>query len=430
MVHFLVASQPNEESVHAGEEESMRVIRILSGAIVLLTCGLELRADPAPYNAMIAVSEVEVSSGPSAKYYPTSKLHRGDQVQVVGEEQGWLAIKPPMPESFSWVDGRALDHNGSNATVTKDGTPIRIGSRLLNQPPTVVARASLKRGTQLTILGKAEVDTDGTPWLPILPAVTEVRYIPASAVAAGTGGQQVVSAPPTNVPPTFAGPKPVGAPSAGGGDGESPLLKEARIAEDKGNYLLAAGHYEELSKQVVNHDLALSYLNYAQQLRNRVASNQQVPGRTANTYYPQAGNMDGRMNPVPATYGQPASYVAAQPGGLAASQYCYVADACQTVRLRTPSVNTPTSAAATPSGPQAQWYGPGRLDRTPFSIDGKPAYRLWTGAGQAPLYLTVNPSVDLRPYLDKDVQLYGPLVYRGDLRTHYMVALQVHPVQQ
>ena len=56
---------------------------------------------------VIVIPEVEVRSGPTLEYYPTSKLYYGSKVIVLRESKqpGWLAIKPP-PGSFSWINAK------------------------------------------------------------------------------------------------------------------------------------------------------------------------------------------------------------------------------------------------------------------------------------------------------------------------------------
>ena len=51
---------------------------------VLLCAGLStlVRADEFPYTAYVAADDVYVRSGPGKNYYPTSKLQRGDEVQI------------------------------------------------------------------------------------------------------------------------------------------------------------------------------------------------------------------------------------------------------------------------------------------------------------------------------------------------------------
>ena len=70
--------------------------------------GLPARAEQAfPYKAYVTAAEVYVRSGPGRTFYPTDKLHTGDQVEVYRHDPGgWCAIRPPEG-SFSWVSAAA-----------------------------------------------------------------------------------------------------------------------------------------------------------------------------------------------------------------------------------------------------------------------------------------------------------------------------------
>jgi len=43
------------------------------------------------------------------------------------------------------------------------------------------------------------------------------------------------------------------------------------------------------------------------------------------------------------------------------------------------------------------------------------------------LYATAQPGVNLDLYLNRQVMLYGAMVYRGDVKTNYMTVSQVAP---
>ena len=66
-----------------------------------------------PYGADVTADDVYVRSGPGSNYYPTTKLHAGDRVLVVGEQFGWLKIAPP-PGSFSYVDMTLVEKTGAS----------------------------------------------------------------------------------------------------------------------------------------------------------------------------------------------------------------------------------------------------------------------------------------------------------------------------
>ena len=381
---------------------------------------------------MITTADAQVRSGPSANYYATEVIHRGDTVHVVGSDgSDWLAITPPAG-SYSWVDAHYVTTLGNTATVQVDGVQIWVGSRLrpANERPSVT-KTSVNRGTLLSVIGQPEVGAETL--LPIKPPPQEVRYIEKSAIAPAQVSQQVGSNQATNVPPSYS--QPSSPPPNSLFSDKNPLLVEAEAAERSGNDLKAAQLYEQLAGQVslTNHSLAMQCLNLSDQLRQRsrgaAGTSQSSPQLSTQTNYPQVGNnMDGRLIPAPTmTYTQPPSYSNGAPG---TSQYCYVADPGHTVRLQPPAAVV--QAASPPPSQQAnapQWYGPGKLYRPSFTIDAKATYGLWLGTGQAPLYVSASPGLNLEPFLERQVQLYGQLGYRGDLRTHYMIVLAVQPLR-
>src|SRR5262249_20689365 len=112
----------------------------------------------------------EGRSGPSDKFYPTSKLLPGGKVQIVDAKpvawragkmppSGWLAIKPPR-DSFSWINQRFLNTTSPASPVGQvlgDDVPVRTGSTLYNGRP-YVEWVKLQRGAQVIIVGKKEDD--------------------------------------------------------------------------------------------------------------------------------------------------------------------------------------------------------------------------------------------------------------------------------
>lgn len=90
-------------------------------------------ADPAfPYTARISVEEVEVRCGPAWEYYSTTRLRRGDSVEVYRHEPGgWLAIRPPQG-SFSWIPSRQVQREADTKVgkVVIDGAVAWVGSTL------------------------------------------------------------------------------------------------------------------------------------------------------------------------------------------------------------------------------------------------------------------------------------------------------------
>src|SRR5262249_8226484 len=117
-------------------------IRLLVGVLAgALGCAAPAMAQTDPMEASIAVSRVEVRSGPTTKFYATGELHQGEKVIVVREskEPGWLEIKPPTG-SFSWVNTKHVTQVNAYAAVVKNDAPALIGSALISAKPTAESK--------------------------------------------------------------------------------------------------------------------------------------------------------------------------------------------------------------------------------------------------------------------------------------------------
>ena len=62
-------------------------------------------------------------------------------------------------------------------------------------------------------------------------------------------------------------------------------------------------------------------------------------------------------------------------------------------------------------------------------MDGRPAFALEADDGRVYAYVTAGANMDLEPYVNRTVQLYGPVTYHGMMRTNYMTALQASAVR-
>jgi hypothetical protein len=403
----------------------MTMNRVLLPAVVVIC--LSYSAIPAraqaPYDATIVMPVVEVRSGPSINFYATSRLNQGEHVQVVRPAaDGWLCIVPPAG-SFSWVQANAVDHHGKIAVVTAAEAQIRIGSREFKGEPTVEG-PRVSKGTQLVVIGRAEGLLH--KWLPVTPTQGEVRYITTSAVEKAAVVKQT-SPPPVSVPANFNQPRFTTTGSTGSPDA---LLAQAQQAEREGRDRDAEALYEQVKGQVIatNYPLAVECLNKIQLLRDRqraadALANRQVPATPAS-------------NPSP--YPPPYAPVS--------SQYCYQPDPCRPVQLGAPVVAnaSPVMAASTPppplastaapsqpppAVPVARLYEPGVLKRVSFFVNNKRAYRFEPLSGNMFMYVTPDDTLNLEPYVNRTVQLYGEMSYHGSLRTYHLNVHQVS-VQQ
>jgi hypothetical protein len=392
-----------------------------SGMLVVLTASTAPADDnKVLYTAMVRSPEAEVRSGPSSdpKMYATGKLRQGQEVEVVEErDQDWLAIRPPSG-SFSWVQTRLLEHSKDRYWIVVTDAPVRIGSELLNEKPTKEGR-TLKPGSLVVALGKEMVADDGK-WLPIAPPPGEVRYIRADAVARapalaqGTPPAAAVAVPAKwdgqpdgsrGVPAAAAtAPGPTAPLPAAPFASADPLWVAAQQDEQAGRYADAERKYAELGNQVINqnHDLAMQCYNRIQFLRehNRTVAQAGQPNES-NYRAPQ----DGRIVPVPTN-----------PNGQQAGLYVSTCPPQgQTSCYGQPAVVSRSSP-------------PGRLRLAAHTVDCKRAYALESSQGQLLMYVTPEPGVNLEQYMDRNVELYGPLVYRMDLRAQYMLATRVTPM--
>jgi len=371
---------------------TMRAARHLAGMALTLAVAATCQAQT-PYETTVAVPEVEVRSGPSTQFYPTAKLRLGATVRVVEDKGEWLAIAPPSG-SFSWINGRLIDRSGRIAVVVTEA-PVRVGSSISNLPPTV-EQVKAPRGAQVVIMGEPHTppdDPNSGMWWPIQPPPQEVRYIPKDTVKTMTPVDAVAATPP-GTQPEKPWPTPGGVPPASGS-----LLDQAKQAEASGNVPKAIELYTQVYRQNLdaNHSLAMDALNRIHFLQNGYRPS--VP----------AGYQAGIPNE--ASTGQPAR-IAPQPAVPAQ-----------------PVSNTQVGYAGRPPAPVVQPSGPGQLRRAGFFVDGKQAYVLENSQGRPLLYVTAQTGLNLEPYVNRNVELYGPVIYHGDLRNNYMTATQVNLLQ-
>ena len=351
----------------------MRLILIPGSLLVVALWTAPAQAQQKyPAEMVINVAEVEVRSGPSKEYFPTTKLRGGQRVLVLREsskQPGWLAIAPP-PGSFSWINAKHVKQVNANTGYVdpQDGAPVPVlpGSSLINKAPNVEA-VKLQPGHLVVILDKPYKSDSGT-WLPIKPPPTEVRFIPADAVRAQFAAQ----------------PFPGAAPA---GNALTPLIRQADQAYVSGNLAQA----RQLYKQAADTTTDTQQKNYC---LNRLASLGQ-----------------GSWTP---------------PKGQVAATGINPAAATKTIGQTTSMTSTPGNPAlGQPKTPQ--WSVWGTLRRAAFTKDGQPMYVLENAQGQPLLYVSTQPGTSLSGYVGRTVSLYGTLTYRSDeyMRMYHMQASHV-----
>jgi uncharacterized protein YgiM (DUF1202 family) len=373
------------------------------GLALLFALGSLAKADPpASYETTITVPEVEVRAGPSTQFYATSKLHQGDRIRVIERtNESWLVIEPP-PGSFNWINARFIEPapNSNSAITLGNETPTRIGSQLSNGAPDKLG-VKLPRGSQVVILSSTPVYSNDGKWLAIQPPPKEVRFIPADAAAKAAAPVQSTS----SAPPTV------------GGSAADPLWAKAEQAEKANNKAEAERLYTQLAQETKDPTLRTQCFNrihFLHEGNNPYNTIRCPPGYVPNPCYPGNAAYRGPAPNAPYAYpppAQPTSYFRqAQPPPVAPAP-----------------ANSSISPA--PIG-TAQWSSPGWLRKTGFMINYSPTYALESSQGQPRLYVTAQPGTDvkLEQYVNRAVMLYGPTWYDALLKTNYMTASQVQPI--
>lgn len=331
----------------------------LSAIAFVLAWSTTLPAQPAPNDATVRVPAAEIRGGKSAIYPVTGSLRQGTPVRILREEDDWFAITPPTGSS-SWIQDRHVKHyparNGQRAylVVLSDNVPVQLGTPE-NQKPHEILTANLQRGAIVFPIG-AKVTYKQSEWWRIEPAPSEVRYVSRASVT--VPNSTVVSATQN---------------TANGGPPSSthPLWVKAEQAEKAGNFAQAELNYRQLASEMAapggDHDLAIRCQNRIEYLwrsgrTSTWTARQPAPGVLAN-------------NPSPA--GAPSPL---------------------------------TGAASTQVG-----SGPGWLRRTAVTIEGRTAYALEDNQGKLRYYLLAQSGLDLQTFLNRPVEVFGPLIPRNDL---------------
>jgi len=140
-----------------------------------------------PYETAIEADETYVRSGSSTRYYPTSKLRRGDKIIVHRHDPGgWFMIAPP-PGSFSWVPAKYVEKSGADrGTITNNKVAVRVGS--FESDIREVFQRTLAQGDEVRIIGQKMLspETGAGPaelWYRIEPPRGEWRWVMGQAVA-------------------------------------------------------------------------------------------------------------------------------------------------------------------------------------------------------------------------------------------------------
>jgi hypothetical protein len=401
----------------------MRSATLFGGLAVAVLLGLAQAVQAEQYDATIEKeTDARCGRGDGPTFYPTNHLNRGDRVRVLKEEEGgWLAILPPSG-SFSWINKQLLSRRADWAPntwyVSASEAPVRVGSNVSPNPPTVIG-LTLTRGAIVTAIagGREHVDQDGT-WLPIDPPKGdlhgEVRYIRAEAIqkpapgAAKTAGV-LTPAPGSNAP----------------APGDADALYKQAVAAEKWNPQQAIALYEQGASSDANPDRRLQALNRAnwlrENLKNPTASivSGVAPG---NDLRMAAAPSESKVYPVAGN--PPNTNVRLAPPQGSGTPTTNAWSATPTA-LNTSPATTPGAPAGPPTAGTEYSSGPGWLQVSARSAEGKKTYVMVSDRGAPFYYVTGQAGVNLEPYLKRRVELFGQAIYSGDLRANYMRVARV-----
>jgi hypothetical protein len=402
---------------------NMRPAFWIGGIMLPLALASAASAQTTPYQAPIKVPQAEVRSGHGSdpNLYATNLLRYGATVEVTKDlGDGWLEIMPPA-RSFSWINARMVEqHSGSTYTVQGDRVPVLYGSALRESKPNIEA-VHVSKGSQVIRIGRKQTADDGV-WLPIEPPPSERRYILAEAVAApgapakapvkveadtplppsakwdGTGQRTSKSASPPDLPKSEL-------PEAAGDDLRT-TIAEAQKYEKAGDFGSASKLWDKagIMQEKTNPDAAHNCRFHAQMLQDKIS-------RISSPASPNARQTE-RLVPTP-TYGYPPSYCAPTtvPCGAGSSR--------------------PYSTSAPPTQPPeaVSVRKVGTLKRAYWEIDNRATYRLEMSDGKTPLYVQPLAGVNLDSFVDRNVEVEGPIEYRPQSRANCLMAKTVKPLQ-
>ena len=428
----------------------------LTGWLVLALAG-PVSAQAVLYQAVVnkTTASVYCQPGTSTDIYRTNELHQGAVVQVIQDRgDGWLAIVPP-PGSFSWINKRDVLFNkfpnnpdtlvawsGNNVTKVN----VFVGSEITPGTRGTVFGVQLSPGDQVVHVKRPDLHDHDGDWTPIEAPMTETRYIHVESVtkaAPGTvvqnpvqafpgvnAGQVSSFAPTASQSPTFQpAPFPATNPQRAPLTEAEQLWQRAQQAERTGNVNEAMQLYSQLASQTSgpNNALAMQGLNRAYWLRE-AQRNSAVS--TIPTVQPQP------IQATPASQVRYGSNVGVPGGSQPAVQF---APPAPVGTQQVASAGQPFTAGLPTTTPSAPWQpvtpegyrssGPGRLRRAGRFLENRKTYVLESSQNYPMLYVTPQAGLDLDLYIDHNVELYGPAIYRGDLRANYMTVVRVQPLQ-
>jgi len=371
-----------------------------------------------PFTGVVTGDYVNIRSGPDTGWYSVSRLMKGNQVRVVGEEHGWYKIVPP-PGNFSWVkrqgdDGVYVERTtGDTGRVVADRVTVRAGS-VMDETNRMAIQVLLGRDEQVKILGeegdwfKIEPPEGSFVWISgqFIQPVQEQEGVPteprAEQIEVLSPEEREVAEGPVEEPETTTQPAATTRPAE---EGRTP--QEQRLGQFAGTLADLDKQYEaELEKPLDQQEwdeLAAEYKAIAEQQENPAAASY-AQQRLAVVQYQQQART-----------------------GL--SRLVELRDRYQKSHTRTRQEVAQLQAKALEAEPKV-WQGEGVLRASfVFQGEGMPRrYRLYDPARErtvAYLEVPADSGITVEKYLDRYVTVTGQIYYNPQLKINIIKALDL-----
>jgi len=160
---------------------TQRLLLLVSILSTTLTVTTALQAaDEFPYRAKVRFENAYLRSGPADKFYPTSEIAEGGEVEVYRHDKEWCAVRPPAG-SFCWVPASQIASTPKVdvGKVSSKQAVAWIGSDL-RRVEEHVWHVALQPGELVRLIGEKQVTNASggkETWLKIAPPRGDFRWI-------------------------------------------------------------------------------------------------------------------------------------------------------------------------------------------------------------------------------------------------------------
>lgn len=399
-----------------------------------------------PYEATIDVAEEFVRSGPGQKYYPTSKLRRGDRVSVHRHEPGggWVMIAPPVG-SFSWIQAEYIKRKQDDSGVlTENDVIVRVGSQFNNDYDWWQVRFS--KGDTVEILGEQTFETERGPvqMLKIKPPANEYRWIMGKALLPA---ETPVRKPLKRGDIADAAPPKIKSPLASDTDpfADGPL-PQGDAAERPARPKKEATPVAEATRQTGPDTTELEQMRaqLSQVDKEFHAMIEEDPAGWNLTGMEQQYQQLDELSELPAFKKQIKQRLdAVNRYAKIKTEYEEFVRVTTETKLRDtqlmslknqPGGETPNPTAAAPPARPApampkSFDGAGIIQRSATPIRGAPQFVLVAPGGRLLAYLQGAPGVDLNAYVGRSMGVVGQRSFRQELQGELIVVRSLTPVR-